>query len=95
LSFFNLGAWGALYAISPEVYPTALRGTGTGWAAGFGRIASVIAPLSVPFLLDLGGSNALLFGVFAAFFCIGAAATWGLPERRGEALEADRVAAHI
>jgi MFS transporter, putative metabolite:H+ symporter len=95
LSFFNLGAWGALYAISPEVYPTALRGTGTGWAAGFGRIASVIAPLSVPFLLDLGGSNALLFGVFAAFFGIGAAATWGLPERRGEALEADPVATHI
>ncbi len=60
LSFFNLGAWGALYAISPEVYPTVLRGTGTGWAAGFGRIASVIAPLSVPFLLDVGGSNVLL-----------------------------------
>jgi len=94
LSFFNLGAWGALYAISPEVYPTALRGTGTGWAAGFGRIASVVAPLSVPFLLDLGGSNALLFAVFAAFFCLGAAATWGLPERRGEALESDVVATH-
>jgi putative MFS transporter len=87
LSFFNLGAWGALYAISPEVYPTALRGTGTGWAAGFGRIASVLAPLSVPFLLERGGSNTLLFAVFAAFFGLAAAATWGLPERRGEALE--------
>jgi MFS transporter, putative metabolite:H+ symporter len=87
LSFFNLGAWGALYAISPEVYPTALRGTGTGWAAGFGRIASVLAPLSVPFLLERGGSNTLLFAVFAAFFMLAAAATWGLPERRGEALE--------
>ena len=27
LSFFNLGAWGALYAVTPEVYPTSLRGT--------------------------------------------------------------------
>ena len=36
LSFFNLGAWGALYAIGPELYPTALRGTGTGAAAAFG-----------------------------------------------------------
>lgn len=89
LSFFNLGAWGALYAISPEVYPTALRGTGTGWAAGFGRIASVLAPLSVPFLLDLGGSEVLLFAVFAVFFAIAAAATWGMPERRGETLEED------
>ena len=87
LSFSNLGAWGALYAISPEVYPTSLRGTGTGAAAGFGRIASVLAPLSVPFLLDLGDSEALLFGVFAAFFTVAAAATWGLPERRGETLD--------
>jgi putative MFS transporter len=87
LSFFNLGAWGALYAVSPEVYPTQLRGTGTGWAAGFGRIASVLAPLSVPVLLRVGGSNVLLFAVFAAFFGIAALVTWGLPERRGEALE--------
>jgi putative MFS transporter len=87
LSFFNLGAWGALYAISPEVYPTRLRGTGTGWAAGFGRIASVLAPLSVPFLLERGGSNTLLFAVFAGFFTLAAVATWGLPELRGEALE--------
>ena len=87
LSFFNLGAWGALYAVSPEVYPTALRGTGTGWAAGFGRIASVLAPLSVPFLLDRGGSEVLLFAVFAGCFTVAAAATWGLPERRGDVLE--------
>ncbi|GAB2729135.1 MFS transporter [Nocardioides pakistanensis] len=88
LSFFNLGAWGALYALSPEVYPTSLRGTGSGWAAGFGRIASVLAPLSVPWLLDLGGGEeALLFAVFAGFFLIAAAATFGLPERRGEALQ--------
>jgi MFS transporter, putative metabolite:H+ symporter len=86
LSFFNLGAWGALYAVTPEVYPTALRATGAGAAAGFGRIASILAPLSVPPLLELGGSG-LVFGTFAAFFVIGALATWGLPERRGEALD--------
>jgi len=86
LSFFNLGAWGALYAISPEVYPTELRGTGTGWAAGFGRIASILAPLSVPWLLEVGGGNELLFAVFAGFFGLAAAATWGVPERRGERL---------
>lgn len=86
LSFFNLGAWGALYAISPEVYPTSLRGTGTGWAAGFGRIASVIAPLSVPWMIGWG-EEPLVFTVFAAFFALAAAATWGMPERRGEVLE--------
>ncbi len=71
----------------------ALRGTGTGWAAGFGRVASVLAPLSVPFLLDRGGSEALLFGVFAGFFAVAATATWGLPERRGERLEEHPTAA--
>jgi putative MFS transporter len=86
LSFFNLGAWGALYALSPEVYPTWLRATGTGAAAGFGRVASVLAPLSVPPLVELGGGNGLLFAVFGAFFALAAVATWGLPERRGEAL---------
>jgi putative MFS transporter len=93
LSFFNLGAWGALYAVSPEVYPTVLRGTGTGSAAGFGRIASVLAPLSVPWLVDLGGGNGLLFAVFAGFFLLAAAATWGLPERTGEPLEEQLVPA--
>jgi putative MFS transporter len=87
LSFFNLGAWGALYAITPEVYPTLLRATGSGWAAGFGRIASILAPLAVPVLRAAGG-NALLFVVFAMFFVLAALATWGLPERRGESLEA-------
>jgi putative MFS transporter len=87
LSFFNLGAWGAVYAVTPEVYPTALRATGAGAAAGFGRIASIAAPLCVPPLLSAGG-NGLVFGTFAAFFVLAALAGWALPERRGESLEA-------
>ena len=86
LSFFNLGAWGALYAVTPEVYPTPLRATGAGAAAGFGRLASIAAPLCVPPLLDAGGSG-LVFGTFAAFFVLGAVASRWLPERRGEALD--------
>lgn len=86
LSFFNLGAWGALYAVTPEMYPTSLRATGSGWAAGAGRIASIIAPLSVPVLLAAGGAP-VLFIVFAAFFVIAAAAAWGLVDRRGAALD--------
>ena len=80
LSFFNLGAWGALYAIGPEIYPTALRGTGTGAASAVGRIAAIIAPLLVPVLL--GGGTALVFAVFAVSFVIAAASALLLPERR-------------
>lgn len=86
LSFFNLGAWGALYAVTPEIYPTSLRATGAGWAAGVGRIASIIAPLLVPMLLGAGGAP-LLFVIFAAFFVIAAIAAWGLVDRRGQTLD--------
>lgn len=86
LSFFNLGAWGALYAATPEAYPTALRATGAGAAAGFGRIASIAAPLLVMPLRTLGGTS-LLFTLFAGCFVIATLAALGLPERRGQALE--------
>jgi putative MFS transporter len=85
LSFANLGAWGALYAVTPELYPTRLRGTGAGWAAGVGRLASIVAPLSVPPLLVLGGTP-LLFVVFGAVFLVAAAAALALPELRGTRL---------
>ena len=85
LSFFNLGAWGALYAVTPEVYPTALRGSGAGSAAAFGRIASILAPLSVPWLLGAGG-HGLVFGVFGAAFVVASLAALALPEWRGRAL---------
>jgi putative MFS transporter len=86
LSFFNLGAWGALYAVTPEVYPTRLRGTGAGAAAGFGRIASILAPLAVPPLREVGGNGAV-FTVFAGCFLVAAAGAWLLPELRGRPLE--------
>lgn len=87
LSFFNLGAWGALYAIGPELYPSHVRGAGTGAAAGFGRIASIIAPLIVPPILAFGDSIAL-FSLFSAAFLTAAIATLTLPEQRGKVLDA-------
>jgi putative MFS transporter len=90
LSFFNLGAWGALYAIGPELYPTAVRGTGTGAAAAFGRIASILAPLSVPVLLRAGGEQyglAVVFAVFGGAFLVAATSVFALPERRGRTLQ--------
>lgn len=48
LYFFSLGAWGCVYAYTPEVYPTAARASGTGWASAFGRVGAFIAPFVVP-----------------------------------------------
>lgn len=86
LSFFNLGAWGALYAVSPEMYPTSIRGSGVGAAAAFGRIASIIAPLMVPVLLTAGGLG-LVFGVIGVSFAIAALAALKLEEMVGIGLE--------
>ncbi|WP_106767028.1 MFS transporter [Paenibacillus faecalis] len=72
LSFFNLGAWGGLYAYSPELYPTRVRSTGVGLATSFGRIGGVIAPLLVGFLKGGGTSIESIFTMFFITILIGA-----------------------
>src|SRR3546814_16769787 len=86
LSFFNLGAWGALYAVTPETYPTSLRATGSGWAAGIGRIASILTPLAVPPLLAAGCAP-ILFIVLAAFFAVAVLAQRRLAARPARPLD--------
>lgn len=92
LSFFNLGAWGALYAVTPESYPTALRATGSGSATAFGRTASILAPLVVLPLHDRIGTVGV-FVVFAAAFVLAMAGSSMLAELRGRRLEEDLPAA--
>lgn len=70
LSFFNLGAWGVLYAYSPEQYPLAIRAGGTGIAAGVGRLGGILGPLLVGTLVAQGVSLTLIFGIFAAAIVI-------------------------
>ncbi len=64
MSFFALGAWAALYAWTPESYPTEIRTTGMGWASGMARVAGVITP-------TLGG---ILFG----FALVSALSLWAV-----------------
>ncbi len=65
LYFFALGAWGCVYSYTPEVYPTDIRATGTGWAAAFGRIGAFIAPFIVPVLYGQFGAESGFVFVFA------------------------------
>ncbi|KZE37044.1 MFS transporter [Bhargavaea cecembensis] len=74
LSFFNLGAWGALYAYSPEQYPTVIRGTGTGTAAAVGRIGGIFGPLLVGSLAGAGVGLGPIFSIFTGAVLIGVAA---------------------
>lgn len=71
LSFFNLGAWGALYAYSPEQYPGVIRGTGTGMAAAVGRIGGILGPLLVGSLVAANYSIGFIFTIFCISILIG------------------------
>lgn len=74
LSYFNLGAWGALYAYSPEQYPTAVRSSGSGLAAGVGRIGGIVGPMFVGALLTQGVGFTTIFGIFTIAVLIAVAA---------------------
>lgn len=71
LSFFNLGAWGALYAYTPEQYPAIVRGTGAGTAAAVGRIGGIFGPLLVGTLLTKGHDISYIFTIFCVAIVIG------------------------
>ncbi len=71
LSFFNLGAWGALYAYTPEQYPAVIRGTGAGMAAAIGRVGGILGPLLVGSLVGRGISIGIIFAIFCVSIVIG------------------------
>jgi MFS transporter, putative metabolite:H+ symporter len=89
ISFFNLGAWGVVYTYTPESYPTALRGTGSGWASGVGRVGGIIAPLVVGWILSRWpGRQDLVFAQFAFVVFIGLVSVVALGrETKGQSLE--------
>lgn len=87
ISFFNLGAWAGLYTYTPELYPTRMRGTGSGTAASIGRLAGVVAPTLTGFLWVTGGLPTA-FAVFASVHILAALSIMLLGiETRGKALE--------
>lgn len=71
MSFALLGTWGALYAFTPEVYPTDLRASGMGLAGAVARFGGLFAPaiiapiMATHFTLALAVLSSML--VAAAF----------------------------
>jgi putative MFS transporter len=74
MSFALLGTWGALYAYTPELYPTELRGTGMGAAGAMARLGGLLAPSAVA--LVIAQSFATAIALFAALLLIGALAAF-------------------
>jgi MFS family permease len=70
-----LAAWPVALAWASELYPTHLRGTAAGWAAGVSRLGSISAPLVIGQLLLLSGSHTVALlpfavALFAAVACV-------------------------
>jgi putative MFS transporter len=87
MSFFNLGAWGAVYTYTPELYPTRARASGAGSAAAFGRLGGIIAPTLVGLLLASIGTSGVL-AMNAAMLAVAAIAVGVLGiETKGKTLE--------
>lgn len=82
MSFALLGTWGALYALTPEVYPTTLRATGMGMAGAVARLGGLAAP-SVLAVLATSDFNAMI-GLFAALLVLAAVLSFAIGrETRG------------
>ncbi len=73
MSFALLGTWGALYAFTPELYPTPLRASGMGLAGAMARLGGLLAPTLVGAIVAYSFNVAL--GLFALILLLGALAT--------------------
>jgi MFS transporter, putative metabolite transport protein len=71
----NLGPKAQTYLLAGEVFPTAIRGKGAGFAAAFGKIGAVTTAFLFPILLASIGTTALLY-ILVITSIIGAAITW-------------------
>ena len=71
----NLGPNAQTYLLAGEVFPTAIRGLGAGFAAAFAKIGAVLTAFFFPILLATIGTQALLYGLIVTSL-LGAAVTW-------------------
>ncbi|MGF9691852.1 MFS transporter [Rhizobium sp. 0TCS1.26] len=72
MSFALLGTWGALYAYTPELFPTTLRATGMGAAGAMARLGGLLAPSLVGYVVVQG--LGLTIGIFAGLLAMAAVA---------------------
>ncbi|MBB5575585.1 MFS transporter [Rhizobium paranaense] len=85
-SFFNAG-YGTLTSIYPgEVFPTEIRGIGTGFAAAVSRVGAGLGTFLLPWsMTNLGTSGTML--IAAGIAGVGAALSqWLAPETKGKSL---------
>jgi len=65
IGFLLQGAFTAMYALAARIYPTEIRATGIGWAAGLGRTGAIVSPVVAGYLAGAGWDLYALSLLFA------------------------------
>jgi MFS transporter, putative metabolite:H+ symporter len=86
VGFFNLGAWGAVYPYTSELFPTRLRSSAFGMVEGVGKGAAIAGPYVFGNLLDATGDTVWSLTFVAAVMVAGAVAALFGRETRGAKL---------
>jgi hypothetical protein len=87
--FFTLGqfAWMTMYL--PEVYPTAVRGTGTAVVFNSARYIAAFGPLVAGWVVESLGGIAHAAALMSVIYLLGLVVTpFAAPETRGQPLPA-------
>ena len=65
IGFFLFGSIVGLYVITPRLYDTSIRTTGTGWAIGIGRLGAVLGPYLAGLMREDSWSIVVVFIFFS------------------------------
>ena len=95
---FVQAGWSTLYVLTPETYPTYMRGTAVGAASAISRIASLLAPLGASALVgvntdyrpgepeQVSGGVAIFLALNGLCFALAATLIMLLPDAKGHVL---------
>ena len=91
----NIIGWSVMLGYTAELFPTRLRGTGSGWASAFGRVGGILVPGAIALLLGSWGEGyQVVFIMFAIILGAGALLVALLGEEtKGRSLE--DISAHV
>jgi len=88
VSFFNLGAWGAVYPYTSELFPTQYRATGFGMAEGVGKVTAILGPVVFGAMLAATGGIIAPLTAIAVVMALGGLFLAALgPETKGQVFE--------
>ncbi|OQR98063.1 sugar phosphate permease [Achlya hypogyna] len=97
MSWFMLGAWGSLYAYTPENYPTPIRAMGASYPSAFSRIGAIAGPYVIPIMIEAEWSSKTIMWVCSGVLLFGTAVliVFGFETQGQNVEEAPRVSAYL